>query len=196
MSLNIFEKISYAFQSIFSSFMSIELFIIGFLLFIFFAININKNEKIIKMFAVCLYLLFFFLICYFYSDYTAQSIDGVIKYIMHYIYFPSLAMYFVIMVFVTIGIFYTMFSKKISKFLKYVNTSVFGLLYIFYIQVIGQVADNRIYFTTDVSIYRNESILCFIQVSNLILFLWIIFILFYVFYQFCKRKYSERFDIT
>ncbi len=196
MSLNIFEKIGYAFFSMFSSFMSIELFIIGFLLFIFFLINVNKNEKVIKLFAVCLYFFFFFLICYFYSDYTMQSIDGVIKYIMHYIYFPSLAMYFVIMVFVTIFLFYTMFSKKITKFLKYVNTTIFGILYIFYIQVIGQVADNRIYFTTDVAIYRNESILCFVQLSNLILFLWIIFILFYLLYKFFQKKYREKFDIT
>lgn len=196
MALNIFEKISFVFQSFFSSFMSIELLIIGLLLFVFLFININKNEKIVKIFSVFLYLLFFILLCIFYSDYTVQSIDGVIKYIMNYIYFPSLAMYFVIMVFVTGAMIYTMFSKKMTRFLKYFNITLFSFLYILYIQVIGQVAGNHIYFTTDVAIYENETILSLIQVSNLLLFFWFLFMMFYEFYKFCKKKYSEKFDIT
>ncbi len=196
MAFNIFEKIGFVFQSFFSSFMTVELLIIGILLFVFFAINIQKNERIIKLFSVFLYLLFFLLICIFYSDYTVQSVDGVIKYIMNYIYFPSLAMYFVIMVFVTIAMIYTMFSKKMPKWLKWINTSVFSFLYILYIQVIGQVAGGKIYFTTDVAIYKNEVILSLIQVSNILLGIWILFICFYQFYKFCKKKYSEKFDIT
>lgn len=196
MTLNVFEKISFVFQSLFSSFMSIELLIIGVLLFVFLFMNIKKEERIVKLFAIFLYLLFFFLICMFYSDYTKQSIDGVIKYIMHYIYFPSLAMYFMIMVFVTIAIIYTMFSKRLTLFIKRVNIITFSILYIFYIQVIGQVADNRVYFTTDVAIYKNETILALVQVSNLLLFVWIIFIGFYLFYLYCKKKVDERFHIT
>jgi len=196
MNLNILEKLKFAFQSCFSSFMSVELFVIGLLLFIFLFINISKNEKIIKLFGVFLYLLFFVLICVFYSDYTVQSIDGVVKYIMNYIYFPSLAMYFMIMVFVTVAMIYTMFSKKMTLFLKRFNTIIFSILYIFYIQVIGQVADNKIYFTTDISIYKNETILALVQVSNFILVLWFLFIFFYVIYQYFRKIFSERVDIT
>ena len=196
MNLNILEKLKFAFQSCFSSFMSVELFVIGLLLFIFLFINISKNEKIIKLFGVFLYLLFFVLICIFYSDYTVQSMDGVVKYIMNYIYFPSLAMYFMIMVFVTIAMIYTMFSKKMTLFLKRFNTIIFSILYIFYIQVIGQVADNKIYFTTDISIYKNETILALVQVSNFILVLWFLFIFFYVIYQYFRKMFSERVDIT
>jgi len=196
MTLNIFEKIVLASQSLFSSFMSIELFIIGLLLFIFLFMNIKKEEKVIKIFAVFLYVLFFSLICMFYSDYTRESIDGVIKYIMNYIYFPSLAMYFMIMVAVTIGIIYTMFSKKLTLFVKRVNMITFSILYIFYIQVIGQVSSDHVYFTTDVAIYKNEVILALVQVSNLLLLLWIFFILFYLLYQYFKKKLDERFHIT
>lgn len=196
MNLNILEKLKFAFQSCFSSFMSVELFVIGLLLFIFLFINISKNEKIIKLFGVFLYLLFFVLICVFYSDYTVQSMDGIVKYIMNYIYFPSLAMYFMIMVFVTVAMIYTMFSKKMTLFLKRFNTIIFSILYIFYIQVIGQVADNKIYFTTDISIYKNETILALVQVSNFILVLWFLFIFFYVIYQYFRKMFSERVDIT
>lgn len=196
MALNLSEKIKFVLQSMFSSFMTIELFLIGFLLFIFLFISINRNEKVIKIFSIFLYLLFFALICAFYSDYTIQSIDGVIKYIMNYIYFPSLAMYFVIMVFVTIMMVYTLFSKKMTMFLKRCNVILFSILYIFYIQVIGQVAGNKIYFTTSVEIYKNETILSLVQVSNFLLLVWIIFMLFYCFYKYCKKRLDERFNIT
>lgn len=196
MTLNIFEKISLVFQSLFSSFMSIELFIIGFLLFLFLFLNIKKEEKVVRAFSVFLYALFFLLICIFYSDYTVESIDGVIKYIMNYIYFPSLAMYFVIMLFVTFGIIYTMFSKRLTLFIKRFNMIVFSILYIFYIQVIGQVAGNNIYFTTNIEIYKNETILSLVQVSNLLLLIWFLFICFYLFYQYCKKKIDEKFNIT
>lgn len=196
MNLDILSKVKVAFQSFFSSFMSIELFIIGCILFCFLFINLNKNEKVVKVFGVFLYLLFFISICFYYSDYTVQSVDAFIKYIMNYIYFPSLSMYFMIMVFVTVAIIYTMFSKKMPLLLKRFNICVFSLLYLMYIQVIGQVAGNRIYFTTDVAIYKNETILSLVQVSNFLLAIWILFMLFYLLYKFFKKKLDERFNIT
>ena len=196
MNLDILSKVKFAFQSFFSSFMSIELFIIGCVLFCFLFINLNKNDKVVKVLGIFLYLLFFISICFYYSDYTVQSVDAVIKYIMNYIYFPSLAMYFMIMIFVTIAIIYTIFSKKMPLLLKRFNICVFSLLYLMYIQVIGQVAGNRIYFTTDVAIYKNETILSLVQVSNFLLVIWILFMVFYFLYKFFKKKLDERFNIT
>ncbi len=196
MVLNLFEKIIVVLKSLFSSFMSIELLIIGVLLFVFLLLNLKREEQVVKVISVFLYVIFFMIICLFYSDYTKQSIDGVIKYIMNYIYFPSLAMYFMIILFVTIGIVYTMFSKKLTKFIRYLNMSVFSILYILYIQVIGQVANHRIYFSTSVEIYKNDTILSLVQVSNLILFIWILFMLFYKLYQYFKKEFDERKGIS
>ena len=118
------------------------------------------------------------------------------KYIMKYIYFPSLAMYFILMVFVTLGMIYTMFSIRISSFLRYLNICIFSLLHILYFQVIGLVVQNKIYFTTDVEIYKNETILSLVQISNLLLFIWILIMMFYQIYQYLRRKFDERKEIT
>lgn len=195
MNLNIVEKILVVLNSFFTSFMSMELLLIGLLLFIFLVLNIKKNVKLVKLFITFLYISFFVFICVYYQDYVVQSIDGLLKYIMNYIYFPSLAMYFFLMVFVTLGLIYTMFSTTISKFLKYLNVFFFSLLHILYFQVIGLVIESKTYFTTDVAIYKNETILSLVQVSNLLLFVWILFILFYKFYQYLRRKVDERKEI-
>ena len=196
MKLNIMEKILVVFNSFFSSFMSIEILLIGFLLFIFLILNAKKNVKLVKIFLTFIYLVFFTFICIYYQDYVVQSVDGLLKYIMKYIYFPSLAMYFILMVFVTLGMIYTMFSIRISSFLRYLNICIFSLLHILYFQVIGLVVQNKIYFTTDVEIYKNETILSLVQISNLLLFIWILIMMFYQIYQYLRRKFDERKEIT
>ncbi len=196
MNLNIMEKILVVFNSFFSSFMSIEILLIGFLLFIFLILNAKKNVKLVKIFLTFIYLVFFTFICIYYQDYVVQSVDGLLKYIMKYIYFPSLAMYFILMVFVTLGMIYTMFSIRISSFLRYLNICIFSLLHILYFQVIGLVVQNKIYFTTDVEIYKNETILSLVQISNLLLFIWILIMMFYQIYQYLRRKFDERKEIT
>lgn len=195
MNLNIMEKILVVFNSFFSSFMSIEILLIGFLLFIFLILNAKKNVKLVKFFITFIYLAFFTFICIYYQDYVIQSVDGLLKYIMKYIYFPSLAMYFILMVFVTLGMIYTMFSIRISSFLKYLNICIFSLLHILYFQVIGLVVQDKIYFTTDVEIYKNETILSLVQISNLLLLIWILIMIFYQIYQYLRRKFDERKEI-
>ena len=43
-----------------------------------------------------------------------------------------------------------------------------------------------------VELYKNEVVLSLVQISNLILVVWIIFTLFYKLYIFFKRKYDKK----
>ena len=114
MNLSILEKLGIVFRYIFSSFLSIEMFIISLLLFLILLYNLKRNNRLVQLVAIGIYLGFVIGIFITYTTYVQSSIDSFVKGIMNYIYFPSTIAYFFIMVFVTVMILYTLFSKKLS----------------------------------------------------------------------------------
>ena len=191
MNLSLFGKLGIIFKYIFSSFLSIEMFIISLLLFIILLINLKKNNRIVQIVAIGIYLGFVIGIFISYTTYVKGSFDSLVKWIMNYIYFPSTIVYFFIMIFVTIMILYTLFSKKMTKFKKIVNYSVFSILYYFFMSFLSIAAYNNLDFMEITSLYENDTILSFVQVSNLLLFVWILFTGFYHLYLFYKRKFDK-----
>ena len=191
MNLSLFGKLGIIFKYIFSSFLSIEMFIISLLLFIILLINLKKNNRIVQIVAIGIYLGFVIGIFISYTTYVKGSFDSLVKWIMNYIYFPSTIVYFFIMIFVTIMILYTLFTKKITKFKNIFNYSVFTILYYFFMSFLSIAAYNNLDFMEITSLYENDTILSFVQVSNLLLFVWILFTGFYHLYLFYKRKFDK-----
>ena len=130
MNLSLLGKLGVIFKYIFSSFLSIEMFVISLLLFVILIYNLKKNNRMVKIIAIGVYLGFVLGIFISYTTYVKSSFDSFVKWIMNYIYFPSTIVYFFIMVFVTILMLYTLFSKKLKIFKKIVNYSIFSILYI------------------------------------------------------------------
>ena len=110
---------------------------------------------------------------------------------MNYIYFPSTIVYFFIIVFVTGMILFTLFSKKLTTSKQIINYSVFSILYFFFMSFLTLSAYNGYDLMDMVSLYENDVILSLVQISNFILFLWLIYTGFYWLYRFFKKKYDK-----
>ena len=121
MNLSFWVKLGLIFCYIFSSFLFIEMFIISLLLFIILMLNLKKDNRMVKIIAIGVYLGFVIGIFISYTTYVKGSFDSFVKFVMNYIYFPSTIVYFFIMVFVTCMMLYSLFSKKMKKFKKIVN---------------------------------------------------------------------------
>ena len=191
MNLSVFGKISVIFRYLFSSFLSIEMFLISLLLLIILIYNLKRDNRLVQIVALGIYLGFIIGIFISYTTYVQSSINSFVKEIMNYIYFPSTIIYFFIIVFVTVMMLYTLFSKKMTTFKKIVNFSIFSLLYFFFMSFLTLSAYNGYDLVDMFSLYENDVILSLVQVSNFILFIWLLYTGFYHLYLFYKRKFDK-----
>ena len=191
MNLSLFEKFGIIFRYIFSSFLSIEMFILSLLLFIILIVNLKKNNSVIQMIAIGIYLGFVIGIVISYASYVQTCVDSFVKLIMNYIYFPSTVVYFFIILFISIMILYTLFSKKLTMFKKIVNYLFFSILYFFFMSFVALATYDGVDLLDISKLYQNDTILSFVQISNFILVVWILFTGFYWLYKYFKKRFDS-----
>lgn len=190
MNLSLVQKMGMVFRYIFSSFLSIEMFVLSLLLFIILVVNLKRNNKIIQLAAIGVYLGFVIGIFISYTTYVQTCVDSFVKLFMNYVYFPSTVVYFFIMSFVSIMIIWTLFSKKLTTFKKVFNYSFFSILYFFFMSFIALATYDGVDLLDTPTLYENDLILSLVQLSNFILVIWIIFTGFYWFYKYLKKRFD------
>lgn len=190
MNMSLFEKLETIFEYMVSSFLPIEMLVLSLLLFCILLVNIKVNNKYINIAAIGIYLGFILGIVISYGDYVKLCINGFVKTVLNYIFFPSTFVYFLIFIFVTGLMIYTIFNKKMKKIKKIVNYAYFSALYFFFMSFIVLSVYSGVDIYDTVALYKNEIILALVQVSNLLFLVWILFTLFYELYQFYKRKFD------
>ena len=190
MNLSLLGKIGTIFKYIFSSFLSIEMFVLSLLLFIILVVNLRKNNRLVQMVAIGVYIGFIIGILISYGTYVQTCFDSFTKEILNYIYFPSTIAYFFIMIFVTIMMLNTLFNSKLSNFKKIFNYSFFCFLYFLFMAFLSLSAYDMVDLLNISVLYKNDTILSIVQISNLLLVVWIVYSLFYHLYLFFKRKFD------
>lgn len=190
MEMTVIDKIVLIIKHTFSSFMGIELFLLSLLLFLFTFLNIKKNNKIVKIISVVLCIGFLIGIILTYKSYAIESIDSFIKAILSYLYFPSMTVYFFIILFVTVDIILTIFMNKMPVLKKRINAVILSLLYFFFMSVVSLALTNKLDLSSTASLYTNDTILSFIQISNVVFALWLEYSVLYYFYKFLQKKFD------
>lgn len=188
--LSLLEKLKIVFTYFFSSFMSIELIIIVLCLFLFLFFNLKRNKKIVNIFVPIVVLLFIAFIAMGFHEYALAAIDEIIKAIMNYYYFPSMSFYFLIMLFTTFYLIYTVYTDKYSNKFKIFNYIFSFFLFIFFVGLFSYVVSNKIELSIDYSIYKDKYVLSFVQISNLIFWVWMLITCFIKLYVYFKKKFD------
>ena len=191
MDLSLIEKIGVILKYIFSSFLSVEMLIVSLLLFFILLFNLKRKNRIVQIVAVGTYIGFLIGIIISYSDYARVSFNSFIKAIMNYVYFPSTVVYFFIILFVTIVMLKTVFSEKMTSFKKGVNYFFFSILYFLFMSFMALASYDGIDLINVVDLYKNEVILAIVQISNLLLVVWLIFTMFYELFKYFQKKYDN-----
>ena len=191
MNLSLLEKIGTIFNYIFSSFLSIEMFILSLLLFIILIINLKRKNTLVQMISIGIYIGFVIGIFISYTTYVKTCVDSFSKLIMNYIYFPSTIVYFFIIMFVTAMILHTLFSKKLTQLKKIINYLFFSILYFLFMSFIALATYDAVDLLNTSLLYQNDTILSIVQVSNFILLIWLIYTFFYHLYKYFRKKYDK-----
>ncbi len=194
MNLSVMDKIATVFKYMFSSFISVNLFILALLLFLLLFFNIKRKSKYVNYIVLVVYIAFLFSILIAAPAYVGYSFDSFIKGIMKYIYFPSTVAYFFIMLICGGILIYSMYSKKITKFKRIFNYVTFCIMFFLFTAFVVVVAYNKLDVRVLELLYKNNMVLSIVQVSNFILFGWIVFTLFYKLYGVFKKKYDKKIE--
>lgn len=190
MNLSILDKIMAIFKYFASSFLGIELCFIILLCFLFLLFNIKRKNNIVKVVIPLFFVSILLFISGGFHNYAKESIHHFVKFFMQYYYFPSMSLYYISIVGVTILLIYTILKDEMPKIKRITNYVFFSIIYLCFLGVMSYVIQGNISLTLDASIYADDLILSFIQISNFILFLWLIFTLFYYLYCCFKRKFD------
>lgn len=192
MEITVIDKLVYIFKYITSSFLGIEIFILSILLFLFTLLNIKKNNKIVKIISSILCLGFLIGLIISYHGYALHCIDSFIRFFLSYMYFPSMVSYFFIMILTTIALIITILSNKMSKPKRVINSVVLSLMYLCFMCVASIAITNKLDLSITKELYQNDTLLSFIQISNLIFFFWLEYTLLYYFYKFLEYKLDKK----
>jgi len=190
MNLSILDKILLIIKYFISSFLGIELFLVVLLLFVFLLLNIKRNNNLVKIIIPIILGSILLFISGGFHSYVIASIKYFIKKIMLYYYFPSVFLYYIIIVFITLIFIFTILNGKMRRVKRIVNYSFFSIIYLLFLGFFSNVINNKIELLLDRSIYIDDLSLAFIQMSNLIVFIWVVFTLFYYLYYYLKRKFD------
>ena len=188
--ISIFNKLKIILNYYFSSFMSLELLIMVICVFAFLFLNLKSNKRIFKIFVPISTLLFLAFIAMGFHNYVVAAIEQLIKMVMNYFYFPSMAFYFVIIILSTIYLIYNVWTPKYSDKYKIFNYSFALVLYILFIGLFSYVVSNGISLSIDYSIYKDQYIISFVQISNIVFALWFVAIAIIKLYKYFKKKYD------
>ena len=121
-----------------------------------------------------------------------MSEDIILKAIMKYIYFPSTAVYFMIVFLSVIFLVVTIFKNNLSNVKKGFNDLMFSLIFLMFYSFMAVVSTSKVDMMDTVSMYTNNYILSLVQISNVIFIFWLIITLFSMLYRFFKKKYDKE----
>lgn len=192
MKLGIVQKMKIIFETLFSSFLSIELILLFLLLLVLLIINLKRKNKIIPFVLSGIFLILIVLFGVFFNSYTITCVDSFIMKIMDYYYFPSTVIYFFIFLFMGGVFIFSLFSKKLKNCKKIFNYICSFSVFLFFAIFVAFASIHKIDLADTVMLYKNDQILAIIQVSNFIVLFWFLVSVFYHLYQYFKKKFDEN----
>ncbi len=152
-------------------------------LFIFFALSlimmivfmIKKNKKV-RHVLFLIYAILIILLFGYYGKFLLYLFDKLVDLIFNLIYFPNVAIYFLMFVVLNINTVLSLFDKysklkflssRSNLFINVVNVFCFCCTYLFFFMILDVVVKNNLDFFSQMSIYSNQTFRILIQASTI-----------------------------
>ena len=109
--------------------------------------------------------------------------------------FPNLALYMGILVVVNVILIVTVFNDNLSKFLKGINLSFFGLIQLLLVFIIKNIVNNNIDITKRLTSDTNIQLLILVEASIFVFVLWLLFLLVIKLVNHIKENNEETVEV-
>lgn len=161
-------------QLLFSSPVYFGLFWIFFLLFLFQILNVKRQKIWVKVMIAVLFLGFLtFTILGYHSD-ILTGFDAMMERLIFNLYFPSLAIYILVLAFSYLLFIYTLFRKTFSSLVQKINITFFTLLQFLFSIFLITVITNSIDISSRISMYQSSTLVTVLQFSMILFVFWLL----------------------
>lgn len=150
------------------------LFIIFILLFCFQFLNVKRNNSWVKILVSVLFLgLMLFAILGYHTS-IMTGLDYMLERMILNLYFPSFAIYMMIIAFSYCVFVFTMFSKRYTTVVKKINIVFFTLIQFLFSVFLINVITNDIDISSRIAMYQSTDMTIILQVSMILFLFWLL----------------------
>ncbi len=156
-----------------------------------FFFNQAKYRKIYLL--VYVFIITALMIVYF--NPISKLITNFLDTVVNGLLFPNLALYMGIIVVVNVILIVTVFNDNLSKFLKGINLSFFGLIQLLLVFIIKNIVNNNIDITKRLTSDTNIQLLILVEASIFVFVLWLLFLLVIKLVNHIKENNEETVEV-
>lgn len=139
----------------------------------------TKTRKKSRFVCIAIYGAIIIVSILFYREELFELFDYMMNNFFITIYFPNLAIYFAAIVTTNIILWISIFNRKITKWIRTINTIIFCFIHYLLILIINIITTNKLDIFDQTSIYENQEALALIELSSTIFVVWILFLIIY-----------------
>ncbi len=189
MDLSLVDKMMMLVQTIFSSFLTIELFLLFLTIYLFLLMNRKVKNKVVS-FGISGLLLFIVCLCvFFYQNDIYKVLSIILKEIMRCFYFPNIIFYLCSVVISLICLCLTIFGKPLkNKIIDYTILIMHLLLFTIFISV---AYTNQVSLMDTASIYQHNELFVLMQASQILFILYFLYRLFLIVFRAKLKKLND-----
>lgn len=175
---------------------SSNLFILAIILLVMLAglllLTNTRTKKVSKICCIAIYGSLIIVSIIFYREELFNLFDYMMNNFFIAIYFPNLAIYFAAIIATNIILLISIFNRKITKWIRVINTTVFCIIHYLLILLISVVNKNNLDIFTQSSIYEHQEATALIELSSVIFITWILFLIIYKIIRIYQNKNNEE----
>lgn len=172
--VSFFEQLIKFSKLLFSSPVYIGLFVIFILLFLFQFLNVKRENIVVKIGVSCLFFGFMLFAILGYHKAILTGLDYMMEQLILNLYFPSLTIYIVVLIFSYLIFLLTTFSTKFSKTVKRINSSFFTMMQFLFSIFLIIVITEKIDISSRINIYQSTDLTVILQLSMILLVFWLL----------------------
>ena len=152
----------------------------------------TKTKKISKISCIIIYGIITLITLLFYNKQLFDFFDYMMNNFFIAIYFPNLAIYFAAIITSNIILWTSIFNRKITKWIRTINTIVFSIIHYLLILIINVITKNKLDIFSQTSVYQNQDAQALIELSSTIFIIWILFLIIYKIIRIYQEKQNPK----
>ncbi len=179
-------------QLLISSPIYFGLFVIFVLLFCFLFLNVKRDNVVVK---ICISVLFLTLMIFAILGYHKSiflGIDYLMGQLVLNLYFPSLAIYVIVLGFSYLVFVYTIFSKRFSLVIKRINVAFFTIIQFLFSVFLLLVITKKIDVSSRIMMYQSTDMTIVLQISMILFIFWLLTLLIAHYVQLIRKHFFHH----
>lgn len=179
-------------QLLISSPVYLGLFIIFLLLFCFQFLNVKRNKSWVKILVSVLFLGLMIFAILGYRSSIMTGFDYMIEKIVFNLYFPSFAIYMIIIIFSYFVFVLTMFGQRYTNTVKKINIVFFTLVQFLFSVFLLNVIMNKIDISSRIAMYQSNDMTIILQVSMILFLFWLLALVIAYYMKLMKKYFFKK----